>query len=546
MLGKNLKLTRKLLIWQLVIGIALAVITCISVGVPYYFVSYQKISNVAYGFAETTADCINASRIDDYMQTLEKDDYYRKIQNFINVVAEEQSSIDYIFVAVPLEDSWFYIWASENADKGFELGKTEPFAGESSEVVQWAFKSDPTPRMFSGQFGNFTAFYPIYSRHGEPVALVGVDLSLGKVRRSLFTTLLLTVISISLLTALFMVIEFRRFRRKIVQPISMLQNSMRLYRQNMDTSEAAVELEDMPLTDEIGTLTGDFITLMVEIDNNTVEVAKLSAEKQRIETELCVATNIQADMLPQVFPAFPERKEFDLYASMHPAKEVGGDFYDFFLVDDDHLAMVMADVSGKGVPAALFMVVAKTLIKNRTQLGGTPSEILSDVNAQLCAENENGMFVTVWLGILEISTGKGIASNAGHENPVLRRACGSYELVVYRHSPVLAFMNGIQFEEHSFQMYPGDRLFVYTDGVPEATNATPELFGCGRMVDVLNAQGELPAKETLLALKHSIDEFVGGAPQFDDITMLCLDYFGGNSECPDADAKGIQADGSET
>ena len=527
-LGRGQKLTKMVLIWQLTIGVTLAVITCIAVGLPYYHNAYKRICDTAYGFAETTADCIDASHIADYVQTLEKDDYYREIQQFINVVDEEQTSIDYIFVVVPQEDSWLYVWTSKDTRRGFKLGKAQPYSDESKKVLQWAFNNDPKPRMFSGPFGNFSAFYPIYSRHGEPVALVGVDLDLTKIRRSLLTTLILLIVSISLLTALFMVTSYRTFKRKIVQPITILQNGMRIYRENMDANEATTVLEGIPFFNEIGTLTGDLITLMVEIDDNTNEVAKLSAEKQRIETELNVATHIQADMLPQAFPAFPERKEFDLHASMSPAKEVGGDFYDFFLVDDDHLALVMADVSGKGVPAALFMVVAMTLIKNRAQM------ILSDVNNQLCAENKNGMFVTVWLAILEISTGKGLAANAGHEHPVLRRAGGSYELVEYRHSPVVAFMKGIRFEEHPFQMFPGDRLLVYTDGVPEATNAQTEMFGCKRMVDALNAAGDQPPRETLLALKRSIDEFVGSAPQFDDITMLCLDYFGTDPGSPDA------------
>ena len=224
--------------------------------------------------------------------------------------------------------------------------------------------------------------------------------------------------------------------------------------------------------------------------------------------------------------AFPDRKEFDLYASMDPAKEVGGDFYDFFLVDDDHLALVMADVSGKGVPAALFMVIAKTLIKNRAQLGESPAEILNNVNEQLCEGNEAELFVTVWLAVIEISTGRGLAANAGHEHPVLRRADGRYELITYRHSPAVATMEGIRFREHPFEMYPGDRLFVYTDGVPEATNAVNELFGPERMLDALNRDPDASPEELLHTVRKEIDAFVGDAPQFDDITMMNFCYNG--------------------
>ena len=231
-------------------------------------------------------------------------------------------------------------------------------------------------------------------------------------------------------------------------------------------------------------------------------------------------------MLPRIFPPFPDRHEFDLYATMDPAKEVGGDFYDFFLVDDDHVALVMADVSGKGVPAALFMVIAKTLIKNRAQMGDSPAEILKNVNEQLCEGNEAELFVTVWLAVIEISTGRGLAANAGHEHPVLRRAGGRYELVEYRHSPAVATMEGIRFREHSIELHPGDSLFVYTDGVPEASNAANELFGSERMLAALNRNPNANPSELLRTVRRDIDAFVGEAPQFDDITMLNIQYAG--------------------
>jgi len=235
-------------------------------------------------------------------------------------------------------------------------------------------------------------------------------------------------------------------------------------------------------------------------------------------------------MLPRIFPPFPERQDFDIYATMDPAKEVGGDFYDFFLTDDDHLCLVMADVSGKGVPAALFMVIAKTLIKNHALHGESPSEILYNVNNQLCEGNEAEMFVTVWLAIIELSTGRGMAANAGHEHPAIRRGDGKYELAVYRHAPAVAAMEGIPFRQHEFELSPGDRLFVYTDGVPEATDAHDELFGPERMVAALNREPDAAPEALLRNVRQGIDVFVGDAPQFDDITMLGLHYKGGKSD----------------
>ncbi len=256
------------------------------------------------------------------------------------------------------------------------------------------------------------------------------------------------------------------------------------------------------------------------------QIKKATAEKERIGAELDMAGKIQASQLPRLFPPFPDRKEFGLYASMTPAKEVGGDFYDFFLIDPDHIAFVMADVSGKGVPAALLMMVARILIKSGLQNGSSPGETLERVNNQLCEGNEEDYFVTVWAAVLEISTGKGIAVNAGHEHPVLRRAGGEYELQVYRHSMPVGAMKGLRFKQHEFRLNPGDSFFVYTDGVAEAANGKNELYGTGRMLDALNRDPDAPPEQVLANVIQDITGFVDGAEQFDDITMLCFRYTG--------------------
>ena len=287
---------------------------------------------------------------------------------------------------------------------------------------------------------------------------------------------------------------------------------------------------DAPGGEEIQTLAESFRSMTLRMKQYIDEVTRVTAEKERIGAELSVATQIQADLLPRIFPPFPERKEFDLYASMDPAKEVGGDFYDFFLIDDDHLGLVIADVSGKGVPAALFMVIAKTLIKNRALLNGSPSQVLEYANEQLCEGNEAELFVTVWFAIIEISTGKGLAANAGHEHPVIKRAGGDWELVVYRHSPAVATFDGLKFSEHEFELHPGDKLFVYTDGVPEATNKNEEMFGTDRMLDSLNSASDSDITELLKIVRKDVDEFTGDAPQFDDVTMLGLAWYGSSDK----------------
>ncbi len=332
---------------------------------------------------------------------------------------------------------------------------------------------------------------------------------------------MLIFVGIFVVIMIFIFVIVRQFSLSITKPLFALrQDAKEISNGNLEHVAAIYN------NDEIGDLAISFNNMAVSLKEYITNLTKVTAEKERIGAELNVATQIQADMLPRIFPPFPEKKEFDLYATMNPAKEVGGDFYDFFLIDDDHLCMVMADVSGKGVPAALFMVIAKTLIKNHASMGASPSEVLKYANEQLLEGNEAELFVTVWIGILEISTGRGIAANAGHEYPAVKRAGGDYELVKYRHAPAVATVEGINFKEHEFELHPGDSLFVYTDGVPEAANTDNEFFGTDRMLDVLNDNKESTVEDVLKNMKSSIDDFVGEASQFDDITMLVLHYYG--------------------
>ncbi|MBR2527033.1 MAG: SpoIIE family protein phosphatase [Blautia sp.] len=248
-------------------------------------------------------------------------------------------------------------------------------------------------------------------------------------------------------------------------------------------------------------------------------------EKERISTELQTASQIQKSMLPGIFPAFPEREEFDIYATMEPAKEVGGDFFDFFLIDTDHLAIVMADVSGKGVPAALFMMMAKTILQSNAIPGRSAAEILTRTNHAVCANNQMEMFVTVWLGILEISTGRMRAANAGHEYPVIKQG-NTFSVYKDKHGFVVGAVDGMKYKEYSLQLHPGDKLFLYTDGIPEAENQDGEMFSPTRMVEALNKKPDGTTREIMANVRSAVADFVGEAEQFDDLTMLCLDYRG--------------------
>lgn len=309
--------------------------------------------------------------------------------------------------------------------------------------------------------------------------------------------------------------------KRIVRPIQSLTETVRGiegdrldFEWNMDTG------------DETQMLAASFQSLTQRMKEYIRDIRDITAERERMGTELDIAARIQESMLPSEFPPFPDRNEFDLYALMDPAKEVGGDFYDYYFIDDDHLGIVIADVSGKGVPAALFMMASKIIISDNAKMNKSPAEVLAETNATLSANNRAEMFVTVWLGVLEVSTGKLTAANAGHEYPALKKPDGTFELVKDRHGFVIGGMPGMRYREYELQLEPGSKLFVYTDGVPEATNEANELFGTDRMLAALNSDPGAGPEDVLDNVRRAVDGFVGKAPQFDDMTMLCLEYKG--------------------
>lgn len=339
--------------------------------------------------------------------------------------------------------------------------------------------------------------------------------------QSVRTIVILTVVIVILATAGALFVAGR-----VVRPIEHMTRRINA----LSGEDSAFEMEKIYRTnDEIEVLAESFAALSGKTREYIQQITEITAEKERIGTELALATRIQADMLPNTYPAFPDRAEFDIYASMDPAREVGGDFYDFFLVDDDHLCMLIADVSGKGVPAALFMMASRIILASFAKQGKTPAEILTSTNATICQNNREEMFVTVWLGILEISTGKLTAANAGHEYPVLMQAGGDFQIMKDRHGFVIGGMEGMKYKEYELQLTPGAKLFLYTDGVPEATGAGNELFGTERMLAALNENKGASPQELLQNMRRTVDEFVKDEEQFDDLTMLGFEYKGGEA-----------------
>lgn len=305
----------------------------------------------------------------------------------------------------------------------------------------------------------------------------------------------------------------------------------RVVRNVYDVNDALAEITAGKLDTTVNVRENVEFSVLSDDINNMVSSLKKYADKQKliVEKEIFVASTIQLSVLPSVFPPFPDRKEFDLYATMHPAKAVGGDFYDFFFVSDDILVLLIADVSGKGVPAAMFMMVAKTMIKSLAESGLPVDEVMNRANDKLCEENASGMFVTVWMGYLNVKTGHLTYVNAGHNKPLLCHGENGYTYLKNRSGLAIALMEGVKYKIFETNLERGDRLYLYTDGITEANNCQEELYSEERLeqyLNQINQTGKLSPKETCEGVKADVDAFAAGTEQFDDMTMLALNYFG--------------------
>lgn len=445
----------------------------------------------------------------------------------------ESSDVRNLYIAMYDEEASSLVMIAD-ADLNHPLlpGQTEAISKKSIERFKtWDGKNRKYVIQRLDNIGWLaTSGIPLKNQQGETYAYIFSDVTLGNVGLGMRGFLIQFVGATFIVVNLLAFFLTRHMKKTLVMPINAISSAAESYIQDrMAGKTDTSHFEDLKIStgdevEKLALIMGDMEKELQEYEANLTSVI---AEKERIGTELALATRIQADMLPNVFPPYPERKEFDIFASMNPAKEVGGDFYDFFLVDDAHLALVMADVSGKGVPAALFMMVSKILVQNAVLNGKSPKEALEYVNDQICANNQEEMFVTVWLGILNLQTGLLRAANAGHEFPIIMQPGGDFEVLKDKHGFVVGGMPGVSYKEYEVKLQPGAKIFVYTDGVVEATNASDELFGMDRTLEaVRSAEGSNP-QNILHSVNDAVEGFVLDAPQFDDLTMLCLHYIGG-------------------
>ena len=467
----------------------------------------QKLyAEIAYSWLITRVDQIKKSYGCDYLFCVVTDDTF-KSQFFLFSAADEGSV------------------RGTEYEQVYPLGVVVSVAGNQSQQDAMRAAKESSSHLASA--GDYVDYYAYLAEVGDGTALIGMTYNrrgLTSSADSLTWRGTLWAIALQLLLSGVCLALIYRY---VLKPLRAVQKNIRFYQQTRDTAAVCGNLASVRPRNEIGELSQDVSDLAEEIDRQIERVEAITAEKERIGAELSVAARIQAAMLPDVTEPFPGRKDFDIYASMDPAKEVGGDFYDFFLLDEDHLALVIADVSGKGIPAALFMMASKIVLNNFASLpDATPAGILAAANSRITRNNPAEMFVTVWLGILDLNSGVMKCANAGHEYPCVMRKGGGFVLYKDRHGLVVGGMEGVRYRDYEIALRPGDAVFVYTDGAAEANNDREELFGTDRIVAALNADPDADCKTLIANVKKAVSAFVKDAPQFDDTTMLAVRYRG--------------------
>ena len=506
-----------------------------AIGIFSFTVSFRKEnSTTSYHMANTAATLVNGDHIKEYLRGEQTEEYnrtkrimdaYCKNMNVSLVYVIDVDESDYgHFVSVfnsvnnSVDNSVYEEWkvGHERDTTNEKYRRAYKALYEDQSEYETIYRLNPG----KGVHPHITTIVPIRNDAGKVTALLCIQRPVSELANAIRNFVLRIVIAILLLAILASRLAAVNSEKWVLGPIRKISDEASRFARENTKGE---ELGDVSKFDEIRNLSRAIDKMETDMVSYIENLTIVTAERERIYTELSFARQIQYSALPNRYPAFPDRTDFDIYGSMTPAKEVGGDFYNFALIDDDHLAMWIGDVSDKGVPAALFMMSANIVIDNRTSMGGTPAKIMEFVNNNICEHNSTELFITVWLGILEISTGRLTCCNAGHEDPAVYRKGGTFELVKHKHNLVLGAMPDIAYTDHEIRLGKGDKLFIYTDGVTEATNPDYKLFGIDRTLEALNRYREGSPQEILEGVDVSIKEFVGDGKQFDDLTMMCIE-----------------------
>ncbi len=528
---KKLGIKTKIGVGIFLVGVIICIVSCF-VGYYSYKTDMEKYYNdQAYEIATLASTIVTPAQIANYKETMQTDEQHAEITASLQDIRASLNA-NYIYIASQEGDVLTYIFDSGNPYDGYDtftLGDTSlvnpEFLEDSTQILETGERSD-NYFYSESQFGyNTSAILPVKDENGEVIAIIGVELTMQGLQDMLIDYMKVVFI-VTPFAILFLLVLFLKFVSvSVIKPIEKIKIASEEF-----TKTKSPQLESLikiKTGDEIEVLAKSTYDMQKEIINHVDKIKKVTTEKERISAELDVARKIQEFMLP-IPETHPNKEYISIHAIMKPAKEVGGDFYDFFQIDSDHIGIVIADVSGKGVPASLFMVIAKTMLKNASQSGMSPAEVFQNVNNQLSENNGGEMFVTCLLGILNVKTGELECVNAGHEYPAIKKGDGEFELYRDNHGFVLAGMEDMTYESYSLKLESGDTLFLYTDGVAEATNVESELYGTQRMLEKLNEHANLSTREICDEMLKDILSFTGKAEQFDDITTLCLKYVSQN------------------
>ena len=518
---KSLKqgIYRGILIFAVLIIIAVSATVCMGVVV----MSSRHYAEDSFEAARVAVLAVNGDKTDKYLNTGEKDSYYEATEEYLRRLVEEYEMIR-ISVFVPGEEGIVYLWDTGEGQMTHELGEREEYGADKDYVLS-AFVRNPGDVLVKYDEGDDSfqiVYYPVFNSNGDPVAIAAFVVPLLRISSIVAQFIAAIILATAAMSGVMMFIAYSLINKRMLKPLGILTESAGKMVDNLEKDE--VINIDIHTNDEFETLAEAFTRMDVDLKEYIRRLSAVTAEKQRIDTELDIASQIQMGFLPKLEPPFSDNSRFEIFGSMSPAREVGGDFYDFFMLDDRHLVLTVGDVSGKGVPAAIFMVVIKILLRNCLHDAQNPSAAVETINRKILENNDLGYFATMWLAVIDLETGKGISVNAGHEHPAFRQEDGFYELVRYMHSPPVAAAADVKFAEKEFELRPGDSVFVYTDGVTEASNGNHHQFGEDRLLITLNKYRDSSPQELIRCVKTAIDEFAGDEPQFDDITMLAFRF----------------------
>ena len=418
-------------------------------------------------------------------------------------------------------------------DKGtglLVLGDTWFNGYDADHKIEWdtwySGKQIEEFQKWDNKWGCTYAYYTPLVIDGQKLGLIVSELEVANVNQGILYSSLIQAACLAAVFVVLIVIAVVLINKFYISKLAKLESYITDFTNNKNYEITDNIKKLVKGHNEITSLSEKTADMISEIKVHVDEITVMSVKQEKINAELGIATKIQADMLPR---DFPKRGDIELYAAMTPAKEVGGDFYDFFFIDGDHIALVMADVSGKGVPAALFCVVAKAVLRDKAMLGGDPAKMLYEVNNILCQNNGAGLFITVWLGILDVKTGFVQYCNAGHEYPIIDLHGDKVEVIHNDNCPPLAAMENTEFINESVQLKNGDSLFLYTDGVPEAKSAGGERFGMDKLVEILERNKNSSPEQTVADVKREVDAFQPENDPFDDVTIMSVVWKGGNN-----------------